>query len=294
VISTVDPDARHGHKTAARGFDGYKGHLAEDPDSEIITATAVAPGNSGDAGVAEDLLADVLPPRPADGPEPAHPGGTETAPGPAADTGPTPPAEPGPGEGGRAGGREPGPAVYGDAAYGAGSLLERLEDADADIKTKVQPPAARAGRHPKTAFTRDPDTSTATCPAGITVGIRPAKAGGGRAVFGPACATCPMAAACTTAKTGRTVTYGPHEDQLARARAAQADPTWIADYRATRPKVERKIGHLMRRRHGGRRARARGRTKVAADFSLLAAAVNLARLAALGLTHTATGWATAG
>jgi hypothetical protein len=25
VISTVDPDARHGHKTAARGFDGYKG-----------------------------------------------------------------------------------------------------------------------------------------------------------------------------------------------------------------------------------------------------------------------------
>jgi hypothetical protein len=27
VISTVDPEARHGHKTAARGFDGYKGHL---------------------------------------------------------------------------------------------------------------------------------------------------------------------------------------------------------------------------------------------------------------------------
>jgi hypothetical protein len=26
VISTVDPEARHGHKTSARGFDGYKGH----------------------------------------------------------------------------------------------------------------------------------------------------------------------------------------------------------------------------------------------------------------------------
>jgi hypothetical protein len=36
VISTVDPDARHGHKTSARGFDGYKGHAALDPDSEII------------------------------------------------------------------------------------------------------------------------------------------------------------------------------------------------------------------------------------------------------------------
>jgi hypothetical protein len=30
VISTVDPDARHGHKTSARGFDGYKGHVAVD------------------------------------------------------------------------------------------------------------------------------------------------------------------------------------------------------------------------------------------------------------------------
>ncbi len=41
--------------------------------------------------------------------------------------------------------------------------------------------------------------------------------------------------------------------------------------------MERKIGHLMRRRHGGQRARVRGQTKVAADLSLLAAAVNLAR-----------------
>ncbi len=39
VLSTVDPQARHGHKTAARGFDGYKGHIAAGPDSEVITAT---------------------------------------------------------------------------------------------------------------------------------------------------------------------------------------------------------------------------------------------------------------
>ena len=60
VISTVDRQARHGHKTAARGFDGYKGHLAVDPDSEIITATMVTPGNAGDASVATDLIADLL------------------------------------------------------------------------------------------------------------------------------------------------------------------------------------------------------------------------------------------
>ena len=65
---------------------------------------------------------------------------------------------------------------------------------------------------------------------------------------------------------------------------ARPDPAWQADYRATRPKVERKIGHLMRRRHGGRRARVRGQAKVAADFALLAAAVNLARLAVLDVS----------
>jgi hypothetical protein len=47
----------------------------------------------------------------------------------------------------------------------------------------------------------------------------------------------------------------------------------------------------MRRRHGGRRARVRGQPKVDADFNLLAAAANIARLAALGLCSTTTGWA---
>jgi hypothetical protein len=186
----------------------------------------------------------------------------------------------------------PQPAVYGDAAYGAGELLKRLEDADIDIKTKVQPAVAPAGRFAKDAFTRDPAANTVTCPAGVTTPICPTT-DGGVAAFGVACASCPLAAACTTAKNGRTVRYGRYEDQLARARAAQTDPAWQADYTATRPKVERKISHLMRRRHGGRRARVRGRTNVAADFTLLAAAVNLTRLAVLGLTATPTGWAVA-
>ena len=49
----------------------------------------------------------------------------------------------------------------------------------------------------------------------------------------------------------------------------------------------------MRRRHGGRRARVRGTTKIDADFNLLAAASNLARLSRLGLRSTITGWVAA-
>jgi hypothetical protein len=80
------------------------------------------------------------------------------------------------------------------------------------------------------------------------------------------------------------------EAELAAARARRRDPAWRADYRATRPKVERTLAHLLRRRHGGRRARVRGLVRVAQDCKLLAGAVNLARFAALGLRSTAGGW----
>jgi hypothetical protein len=288
VISTVDPDARHGHKTSARGFDGYKGHVAVDPDSELITATTVTAGNVGDASAAGELLADELdataaqPPagpqaqasQPAAG-EPEQPADS------VADTSTEGPAEDQPGDGRL--------SVYGDSAYGSGELLGKLEQADAQINCKVQPPVAPGGRFPKDAFQIDLVTGTVSCPAGHTVTLKPAG-DAQLAHFGTLCAGCPLAAKCTTSPNGRTIHLGPYEQQLTRARERQTDPAWKADYTATRPKVERKIAHLTRRRHGGRRARVRGKPKVTADFSLLAAAVNLARLALLGLAGQGGGW----
>jgi len=273
VISTVDPQARHGHKTRHRSFDGYKGHIAVDPDAEIVTATAVTPGSSGDAGSAESLLADVLPAA-----------ADDTQAGPAAA------AAAAAGMGGQAGSSQA--AVYGDAAYGSGELVERVAGARLYCGIKVQPPPAVKGHFPKDRFAIDLDSRAVTCPAGVTVPIRPSRRDrhAGEAKFGAACQACPLAAQCTTAAAGRSIVIGPHEAALAAARRAQASPAWRADYKATRPKVERKIGHLMRRRHGGRRARVRGQLKVAADFALLAAAVNLARLAVLGLTRRGGTW----
>jgi hypothetical protein len=258
VISTVDPDARHGHKTSARGFDGYKGHVAVDPDSEVIVAATVTAGNVGDGQAVEALLADDLTDDPPETSEPSQP-------------------------------EEP-LSVYGDSAYGAGSVLDSLEQADAEIMCKVQAPNAPGGRYAKDAFGIDLDAGTVTCPAGQTAPLRPIK-DGHIAHFAGACRSCPLAERCTTSPSGRSIHVGLYEQQLQRARARQADPAWKADYTATRPKVERKISHMMRRRHGGRRARVRGHTKVNADFSLLAAAVNLARLATLGVTHNTAGWA---
>lgn len=58
VISTVDPDARHGHKSRNRRFDGYKAHVSVDPDSELIDEVVVTPANTHDADAVDDLLAD--------------------------------------------------------------------------------------------------------------------------------------------------------------------------------------------------------------------------------------------
>jgi IS5 family transposase len=89
------------------------------------------------------------------------------------------------------------------------------------------------------------------------------------------------------------VSVSPYEQTLTDARARQTAPAWISDYRATRAKVERTLGHLVRRQHGGRRARVRGTARVDADLRPLAGAMNLARLAVLGLRGTAHGWAAA-
>jgi hypothetical protein len=109
VISVVDPDARHGHKTAARKFDGFKGHISVDPDSEVITATVVTPGNAGDASVAAQLIDDLA----GDHDRTDDDGGE--------------------------------PKVYGDNAYGTGEFQSELEDAGIASGCKTQSPTAAGG-----------------------------------------------------------------------------------------------------------------------------------------------------
>jgi hypothetical protein len=75
VISTVDPDTRHAHKTQSRQQDGFKAHLVIEPDTGLITAAeltkASGPENSDGAvgarligrdptiaGTSVDVLAD--------------------------------------------------------------------------------------------------------------------------------------------------------------------------------------------------------------------------------------------
>ena len=129
VISTVDPDARHTRKSPGARRDGYRAHVAAEPETGIITdeaLTKAAGTQNSDPGVAEKFLA---------------------ADEPLADEA----AEDGAGEGGT---RE----WYGDSAYGTGDLRGAIDDAghDAVINPNRWPRPWRVG----SPLTTSPSTTT--------------------------------------------------------------------------------------------------------------------------------------
>ena len=131
VISTVDPDTRHAHKTRERRQDGYKAHVVVEPDTGLTTAVKVTrssgAGNS-DANAGAALLGQ--------------------------DTTIT--------EGQRV-------EVLADSAYGTGEMLHELDQAGHEPVIKPWPlrPAVPGG-FTLDDFVRDTDAGTATCPAGVT------------------------------------------------------------------------------------------------------------------------------
>jgi hypothetical protein len=250
VISTVDVEARHGHKSKNRHFDGYKAHISIDPDSELIAEVVATPANTHDAKAVPELLA----------------------------------GEP----------EENKPIVLGDSAYADGATRKALGEAGFTLMAKCPPIRNSTGGFTKERFVVDLEANTVTCPAGHVAVIIRRGDGSGTARFAPHCGTCPLRAACTTSRAGRSVSINEHEAILQHARVEQADPEWIATYRANRPLVERKIAHLVRRSWGGRRGRTRGLKRIATDLDTRAGAINWARLATLGLTFGANGWVLAG
>ncbi|MGH3995169.1 MAG: transposase, partial [Pseudonocardiaceae bacterium] len=201
VISTVDTDARHGHKSSSGGFDGYKGHIAIDPDSEIITAASVGAANEGDGESMPELLGDL-----AEQQQRATDDEQDQ-------------------QSSRDGDENSVPVVYGDSAYGSGKSLALLEEMGAVPMTKVQMPTAPEGHFTKDHFKIDLEVQMVTCPNDVTVSLTPMSSGA-QARFRAACASCPLRSQCTESPHGRIVTVGPHEALLAAARERQKDPAW--------------------------------------------------------------------
>jgi IS5 family transposase len=56
IVSTVDPESRHMHKSRSDYRDGFKAHVAVEPDTGIITNSTLTPANAGDGPAGVTLL----------------------------------------------------------------------------------------------------------------------------------------------------------------------------------------------------------------------------------------------
>jgi hypothetical protein len=117
--------------------------VAIDPDSEVICAAEVSPATSGDVVVAPTLLGDLAA-----------------------------------GAGERSSGQAARAVAYGDSAYGTGAHLAWLDHQGLTPMVKTQVPTAPGDRFAKDQFRIDLAAGTVTCPARVTVAIRPARRGG--------------------------------------------------------------------------------------------------------------------
>jgi hypothetical protein len=267
VISTVDPEARHTRKSPEARRDGYRAHVAADPETGIITdekLTGAAGTENSDAAVAAEFVAAETAAEDARGTGAGHNGDLDQD---------------------DAGGQL---AWYGDSAYGTGDLRAAIAAAGHRAVIKPWPllPAVEGG-FTADDFTVDAAACTVTCPAGITRHVTARNA----VIFGAACRHCPLRARCTTAKAGRTVHLHEHDRLLRAARADwTAGPELRQDYMTHRPNVERTIAQVATWRGRRLKLRYRGATGNHAWLKRRTAALNLRNLLGRGLARRDGGW----
>jgi hypothetical protein len=217
TISTVDPQSRHVHKTRTHRQDGYKAHLAIEPETGLYTAVALTPGagpEHHEATVGLDLLADENSPLDVFG---------DTA------------------------------YSSGDARHTLGQAGHRLFFKPAPLQAAV-PGGFTLDDF---AIDTTAATVTCPNGHTVALARPGGQHHQRIAAFKSLCTGCPLRERCTKAKAGRTVTIGPHHDLQAAARhQAATDPDWQADYRRWRPPVERAVAWLVhhgnrRLRHRG-------------------------------------------
>ena len=252
VISTVDPDARHTRKSGEARRDGYRAHVAADPETGVITderLTRAAGQENSDPAVAEAFV--------------------DAA------------------RDGNGGGGDP-LAWYGDSAYGTGDLRGAIEKAghQAVIKPRPVRPAVEGG-FTVDDFTVSEERGTVTCPAGHTVALSRTRV----APFGALCRHCPLRQRCTTRKAGRQLDLHPRDDLLRAARAGWTASSGLRkDYRAHRPNVERAIAQVATWRGRRLKLRYRGTAKNNAWLKRRTAALNLRNLLGKGLARRDGAW----
>jgi len=172
---------------------------------------------------------------------------------------------------------------YVDKGYISGANMAHSADRDIEL---VGPALADTSRKPEGYkqgdFEIDFEKQEVTCPEGKTCEQwyeRPQPDGhvGAEVQFRGQCEGCPARDQCAPGKSGRTLSISPYYQELNQRRAEQETEAFKEKMKR-RPAVEGTISELTRK-HGARRARYRGNSKVRLQALFIGAAVNLKRLA---------------
>jgi hypothetical protein len=238
IVSTTDPEMRHGRKSSSKRFDGYKASVAVDTKAGVVLSTDVHAANKHDGEGAGDLVKQA---------------------GEAADQDVE---------------RVLGDTAYGSS----GTRQEIAEATNgAELVAKVPPATSRKGAEFTVEdFGIDLEDGVATCPQGKRSirYERPKGTTAHRFTFSQTdCNDCPVRSKCTTAKrVARKITVSEGYDELRRLRKRQRTKSFKRTYRR-RVKAEHRIARLVQL--GVRQARYLGRSKVAFQVSIAAAVANL-------------------
>jgi hypothetical protein len=244
IISLSDPQMRHGRKSKAHLFNGFKVVVSTEQSSELILDIADVTAAGSDGAHLMPTIARVE----------AHAAVTVE--------------------------RVLADGAFGSGENRASCARDPEQVIDL-VAPLARPANAQVD---KSAFQIDLAAQTATCPQGHTVAGRPGTQQGGLPTttftfLRSDCESCPLFATCVRSKvTGRTVQAGPYEPYLQAARVRQQSGDFAVLYRL-RAAIERKIAELVAL--GMRGTRYVGASKRQLQRLWSGAAVNLRRLFSL-------------
>ena len=205
VVSVVDPEMRHGHKTQRRRIDGYKTHVLTDHDTELVLAVSATPANTPDGPQAAPLVQTAL-------------------------------------DAGVAVAEMLGDTAYGD---GDTRVAVEQVGAKVTAKTRLPTPTGKFLKTDFVIDADAPSATCPAGHTTTDVRFsRDHKGRRVQTLrFGPRCETCPLRPRCTISRNGRVLVLNFHEARLQAARAQQLRPS-IRKKLRRRVLVERKLAEL--------------------------------------------------
>ena len=243
VINAYDPEIRCGYKSSSRKFIGDKVQVLESAKSKLVLQAEPIPGNEPDGKALYDIVQSVVEEfglRPLE--------------------------------------------VVADKGYAWGKNFQRLKQKNLTLVAPPEKVVNSTGRIPNTEFTYSPEEHTVTCPEGHS----PASSHRSKAYDGTqyifakvTCEACPLYEECvgtrsTKKKIGRTVFFSDYWPLLQEARAYINTDSGKAAL-GERYEIER-TNNEMKRHHGLREPRTRGRQKLRLTVKMTTIVVNLKRM----------------